>query len=190
VIKDVEYGAASQVLALLNNEGPITLKDILALDGGLEDGRLLDLMPPLPPVNSRTLAHQSADQLWKAAGLQQRPLNSEVPSLPGYTTHDDAGSSGDDTIHAPIQFYDVPNCVGANLHFDPADEEKPEKVDLVYNEFVQEWILLALRYLGVERGVGDTRVFGEEGGKGVGTMTEVIAGWVGRSWGCEGNDVR
>lgn len=198
VIKDVPYSAASQVLQLLNNEGPILLEELLALqqEGVQTMGshRLDDLAPPLPPVNHATLIGQSPKEHTLHRSEQQSPLAFPKPinqhtdkpaNIPGYTTTDDLGSSGDDTLHSAIKFYTVPNCVGSNVNFDPTDRKDgngaPEKIDLVYNEFVQDWILLALRYLGVKYEREDTE--GAAGGK---TMTRVISDWVGENWGCEG----
>ncbi|KAM0721242.1 hypothetical protein Q7P37_003530 [Cladosporium fusiforme] len=192
VIKDVPYSAASQVLQLLNNEGPILLEDLLVLEKeGVQSmgrHRLDDLAPPLPPVNLATLIDQSPTKHALFRAEQQSPLaqngptdQSDKPTIPGYTTVDDAGSDGDDTIHEAIKFYKVPNCVGSSVNFDPADKKgAPEKVDLVYNEFVQDWILLALRYLGVKYEKEDTESTLE--GK---SMTNVISDWVGKHWECE-----
>lgn len=187
---NVPYKAASQVLQLLNNEGPIRLEDLLALkEQGLDTmgtHRLDDLAPPLPPVNLATLIDQSPTKHALFRSEQQSPIAgpgvvSDKPSVPGYTTVDDMGSDGDDTIHERIKFYDVPNCVGASVNFDPADKTgAPEKIDLVYNEFVQDWVLLALRFLGVKYEKEDTRSALD--GK---TMTDVISDWVGEHWKCE-----
>jgi hypothetical protein len=88
-------------------------------------------------------------------------------------------------VHAPITFYRVPNCVGADIGFqaEPADGEHPETLDLIYNEFIQDWVLLALRYLGINYGEENTRA--ALGGK---TFTDVISDWVGEHWDCEDED--
>lgn len=186
-IRNVPYAAATQVLPLLNNQGPIPLRDLLAFVAGEEgwgEHRLDDLVPHLP--------HMSEAQLSQQSGSEQVPLSKsddeDEPQVPGYTTHDDAGADGDDTVHAPITFYRVPNCVGAEIGFSSASETNradgetghPDTVDLIYNEFVQDWVLLALRYLGVRYGAENTRA--ALGGK---TFTEVISEWVGEHWGCE-----
>ncbi|KAI7425445.1 hypothetical protein KC368_g18686, partial [Hortaea werneckii] len=114
---------------------------------------------------------------------QDDPLPTTVP---GYTTHDDLGAAGDDTLHVPIRFFDVPNCIGSKIFFpttttttgsaekQPESPPSPEKVDVVYNAFIEPWILSALAFLGEEYDQQrDTEVAG--GGR---TMTEVISGWV------------
>ncbi|KAK4570542.1 hypothetical protein LTR86_002623 [Recurvomyces mirabilis] len=183
MIKDVPYGAATQVLQLLNNQGQILLEDLVAMHGG-EEHRLKDLLPPLAPVNAQTLKRNPVH----IASSDQQVLLADKPTLPGYTTIDDAGSDGDDTVHQAIRFYDVPNCIAANIGFSPTavlDEqgEKPEKLDLVYNEFIQDWVLLALRYLGqkYEKGQTESALRGK-------TMTSVIEKWVGGHWRCDAKD--
>ena len=192
-IKNVPYEAATQVLPLLNNQGPIPLKDLLSFvkDDEGWDHSIDDLIPHLPQLRNSQLPKLAAH------GAEQQPLtptkdkdkddDEEKPQVPGYTTHDDAGSDGDDTVHRPITFYRVPNCVGANVGFNPNNtltpfghDDVPQTVDLVYNEFIQDWILLALRYQGLNYGVENTR--SALRGK---TFTEVISEWVGGHWGCE-----
>ncbi|KAK1038629.1 hypothetical protein LTR33_016075, partial [Friedmanniomyces endolithicus] len=190
------------VLRLLNNEGPISLDDLASLGQGIAafcaqrssgtnadtrfrsatctDGsseaaaRAHDLMPPSPPAGLRSL---TGDR-----GGQQIPLLAgDKPTVPGYTTVDDAGEDGDDTVHQAIRFYDVPNCIGIDAGYSTTTVgDTPETVDLVYNEFIQDWVLLALRFLGKTYAKGDT----EEslGGK---TMTNVISEWVAEHWECE-----
>ncbi|TKA32006.1 hypothetical protein B0A50_01252 [Salinomyces thailandicus] len=214
-IRNVPYGAASQVLQYLNNQGQILLEDLVALSVDPTMYKLDDLTPPLPPVGLHTLervtvaGHKAfAPRLIGRSESEQILLvngDKDAPALPGYTTRDDAGSDGDDTIHQEIQFYDVPNCIAANIHFSPssnkplvseehaelrsrqggtvhlAEGTKPETVDLVYNVFVQDWVLLALQYLGHDYGKEAT----EEVLEGQ-TMTDIISGWVRDNWACEG----
>lgn len=185
-IQGVPYGPASKILSLLNNEGKILLEELHALssihqDLGTFDARMLSrLAPPSPPIGPLTATappiYESRDQK-VLAGVQQFLMEKPDSKLvPGYTTTDDAGSDGDDTVHAPISFYDVPNCVQANVHFAGS---QPETVELVYNEFIEKWVLLALRFLGVTYTVEDTTSTFD--GK---TFTEVISDWVHENWAC------
>ncbi|KAI5803392.1 Metallo-dependent phosphatase-like protein [Peziza echinospora] len=65
---------------------------------------------------------------------------------PGYRTIDDFGSSGDDTIHSPIKYYDMKNCMVSNHSF--SDGLQPETVDVVFFDFIERYIIAGLRYLG------------------------------------------
>lgn len=194
MVKDVPYKAASRVLGLLNNEGRILIQELMELGarhadiGQLSPHTLSQLAPPLPPIGPATMharpIYESRDQ-HVLAGVQDFLLAKPDSRLtPGYTTTDDAGADGDDTIHSPIVFYEVPNCIQANVNFDAAGSvdatgSHPETLDLVYNEFIEKWILLALRYLGVTYTVDDTQPAFE--GK---SFTEVISDWVEEKWTC------
>lgn len=190
--KNIPYKAASQVLQLLNNQGQILLEDLVTMEHNeintISHNRLYELAPPLPPANLESFIAQTPTSQLSFHPDNQNPLSgpgavvhSDKPTIPGYTTVDDLGSDGDDTIHEPIKFYDVPNCVASNIGFDPADgADPPETVDIVYNEFVQDWVLLALRYLGVKYDKENTQSTLK--GK---TMTDVISDWVGENWKCE-----
>ncbi|GAB7364579.1 hypothetical protein MBLNU230_g5386t1 [Neophaeotheca triangularis] len=170
-IKDVPYEAASQVLQVLNHQGQI----LLERTEGDEPPSLEMLRPPFAP---QRLDPYTADTGF--ASDQSPLLADSKSSLPGYTTRDDFGHNGDDTVHAPIDFYAVPNCIAASVNYEPTEGPAPEKADLVYNEFVQNWVLLALKYLGQDYESGDTRPVLEGS-----SFTEVIARWVGENWECE-----
>lgn len=184
VLNNVPYKAASKVLNILNNQGPILLTDMLAMAG--EDENKLRELAPHHPVRAESLhsSDEAPERLHLLLGTQsQTPLDSGddkyTPQVPGYTTKDDAGTDGDDTIHQPIRFYNVPNVIGTNVSF-PATEGEPEKVDLVYNEFIESWVLLALRYLGEKREATDAS-FAIDGK----TLTDVLSNWVQSHWACE-----
>ncbi|WPH02771.1 Hypothetical protein R9X50_00563900 [Acrodontium crateriforme] len=184
-LKDVPYKAASQLLSLLNNEGRIMLNELAALGLGDEpfgEHRLHDLLPPLPPVGKQSIRSSAQDFAPPLTSQHQTPLsdNKDRPLIPGYTTIDDAGDDGDDTIHQTIQFYHVPNCIAANINISKNPAETPETVDLVYNEFMQDWVILALRFLGEVRGKDDTVSVLD--GK---SMTDVISQWVAKYWKCK-----
>ncbi|KAI7201783.1 calcineurin-like phosphoesterase, partial [Hortaea werneckii] len=96
-----------------------------------------------------------------SSSLHEQETPDRPPTLvPGYTTHDDLGAAGDDTLHVPIRFFDVPNCIGSKIFFpttttttgsaekQPESPPSPEKVDVVYNAFIEPWILSALAFLG------------------------------------------
>lgn len=172
-IKDVPYRPAAQVLKLLNSEGPIMLK-MLESKAFLEPPEVAAARyrPNMFTAHNTPLNHADANN-------EQTPLRpSYEPKLfPGYTTHDDAGTDGDDTIHEPIQFYNVPNCIQSSVGFALTDAQEPQTVDLMYNEFIEKWVLLALEYVGQKYGLEDTETFA--GGR---TFTEIMTDWVSEHW--------
>ena len=105
--------------------------------------------------------------------------------IPGYTTKDDFSSDGDDTIHKPIDFYELPNCIQASVNIPvpsreaSGNQEPPEAVDLVFMDFIEPWFLTALQYAGApELGRRENvKIYMEE------TFTEAMVGWVERNWG-------
>lgn len=175
MIKDVPYKPASQVIKLLNNAGPIMLQM-------MEAGAFLQ--PPEVTASRFRPALLSEPHTFNPAteGSQTPFLNADLPLIPGYTTQDDAGSDGDDTIHSPIRFYNVPNCIQATVGFDPTNRsDEPEVVDLMYNEFIQKWVLMALQYMGEGYTSGDTEVYAQ--GK---SFTDIMTEWVEQHWSQDG----
>ena len=169
-IKDVPYSAAKGLLALLNSGGPVF--ESASLEPWL-------LAPPEQISLKENILSSGFDEYRQRLAVGQTPLvpqDSGEPSLvPGYTTKDDAGDDGDDTLHRPISFYRVPNCVQSNIAF-PADGD-PETVDLVFLDFVQPWILLGLRFLGQKYNASDVLPYiGDK------TFTSLLEGWVKEHW--------
>ena len=179
-IKDVPFSVAKRLLQIINQEVPqlSPASQSFACKG---------------PVRSvQTSTHQVDEQLFITSGQmplgKDRAHDGDAKLTPGYTTTDDAGSDGDDTIHAPIKFYVVPNALESRIGFPPAategskkpaDPVYPVSVDLVYVDFIESYILLALRFLGTDYAERDTDVYME--GR---DMTGLIAQWVQEHWEC------
>jgi len=187
VVRSVPYSIATRLLLILNQEVP-------QLWPSSHSFAYKPSAPPSPNPNPNAQSHSPHQQI----PLTNPPtVSHDAPPLtPGYTTHDDAGSDGDDTLHAPITFYRVPNCLESRIDFPPpppppslspsainnntTDPDPETTVDVIYVDFIEEYILLALKFLGTDYAQGDTEVFME--GRG---MTGLIAEWVGGHWGCE-----
>lgn len=178
-IKDVPYKAASQLLKLLNNEGPI-LSAMTKENAYLQPPEhvAVQYRPDMYAAGQEQEAHMYAS-------YDQTPLStgSDDRLFPGYTTHDDAGNDGDDTVHKVIPFYWVPNCVQASIGFNTSDEEDPEVVDVMYNEFIQKWILLGLEYMGKSYTSDDTHSYAD--GK---SFTNILTDWVKEHWNEDGQE--
>ena len=181
-IPDVPFEIADKVLRVLNNAGEIF-------------GHHANSWMMSPPENMGAATSRIAetdargsDQEFVDPGAQ-RPLvptkdsDDDRDLTPGYTTKDDAGTDGDDTLHAPITFFKVPNCIetrigiSENFHTRDDKDSDPQTVDLVYLEFIEPWMQLALRFLGAEYTAADVKPYME--GKG---FTEMIREWVGENW--------
>lgn len=98
--------------------------------------------------------------------------NINTPDLtPGYTTIDDLGTTGDDTIHSPIPFYQIPNVIqslipspnssippnhnypipldqhGHSRTSAPSDSADTELIDVVFNHFLAPYVIHILNIL-------------------------------------------
>jgi hypothetical protein len=169
----VPYKAASQIIKLLNNEGPIMV-DMMQQNAFLQP-------PEIHAARFRPHLLSTKPNAFINQHHAQTPLKNSDPELetfPGYTTKDDAGTDGDDTVHTAIEFYNVPNCIQSVIGFD--EEQEPQTVDLMYNEFIQKWVLLALEYTGQKYSSDDTRSW--NGGK---SFTDIMTEWVSEKWGEE-----
>ena len=166
-IPDVPYRVAKKVVRLLNEAGPMFAQ------AGL-DSRLL----AIPEQWDGRMAQAASMPRLRTGGGPQKPLGGDGGDKPvlvgGYTTHDDIGRDGDDAVHAPLDFYHSPNCFDAEIGFPEGD---PEVVDMVFLDFIQPWIILALKFSG---GGGytsrDVDVYLE------GTFTELMAKWIHENW--------
>ena len=168
-IRDVPYDKAKKILPILNNGGPIMQKD----------GSLISIETIAPPEQqylASVLGEKVDQEIVFDRSTSQVHLGSAPNLVPGYTTKDDAGDDGDDTIHQPITFYRVPNVIQSVIH-PSADSEDPETVDFVFLDFLQQWILLAFRFTGAEYSTEDTDVYieGEN-------LTTLLARWVSENW--------
>lgn len=164
-IRDVPYVSASRLLALLNNGGQIF---------GHTAPELQSRMLP-PPEQKDVQKDIVGDQYDYRHGGDQALLGA-LNLTPGYTTKDDGGEDGDDTIHSPISFYRVPNCIESKVDFLDSGVD-PETVDLVFLEFIQPWVLIGLKFLGFDYEVEDTKAFMEGH-----DFTTMIAQWVEQNW--------
>jgi hypothetical protein len=141
-LPDVPYEQASKVLNILN-KGAFQKKkrDLETADFGFSPvlaDRDVCIDPPL------THAHETHKR-GQPAGRLIRRVNTKP--LPGYTTTDDFGTDGDDTIHSTIPNYSQPNDLQANASF-PINGSTPATVDLVFLDFIASYILNALSTVG------------------------------------------
>lgn len=170
-IKDVPYSRAKKLIKLLNGAGEIfeQANSTLALSrlGPIQQrGVPQDILVPEIPEPARLVAQ----------GGKQVRVSTDVALIPGYTTVDDAGNDGDDTVHSPISFYRVPNCIQSLVNPGAVDLEM-ETVDVVFNEFIQPWVLLGLKFLGLDYTGDDVHKYMPDE-----NMTTLIAKWVSLNW--------
>ncbi|KAF2853728.1 hypothetical protein T440DRAFT_487046 [Plenodomus tracheiphilus IPT5] len=138
-IPDVPYDQASKVLDILNS-GPFQKKkrDLETTDFSFNT-MLADRDTCIDPP----LTHHF-DGITKRSKQGGRLIRRQSTTpTPGYTTADDFGTDGDDTIHSKIPNYSQPNDLQANASF-PTDGSTPATVDLVFLDFIASYIVSAL----------------------------------------------
>ncbi|KAF2265336.1 Metallo-dependent phosphatase [Lojkania enalia] len=138
-LPDVPYDQASKVLDILN-AGPFQKKK---RDLSTSDFNFLPILADRDICIDPPLTH-SYEGLNRRSYPSGRLIRRQSTSpSPGYTTTDDFGTDGDDTIHSLIPNYHQPNDLQANASF-PTDGLMPEKVDLVFLDFIASYVVDAL----------------------------------------------
>ncbi|GME80180.1 unnamed protein product [Ambrosiozyma monospora] len=149
VVPNVPSEIASQIQPILNDAGYI-----IKSEG--QETNMPELSSPYQRALNRKL--ESIEQQNDFESSKQSPFNvletisdsllTAAGKLSyGYTTSDDLGDEGDDTIHKQLKLYQVPNVIqgyeepalGTNA-FDSADF-----TDLVYYDFIESHIFWALK---------------------------------------------
>ncbi|GAD95787.1 Ser/Thr protein phosphatase family [Paecilomyces variotii No. 5] len=179
-IKDVPYSAAQKVVEVLNKQPQVFTE--ASSNGARRDF----LTPPGQVAVPHDIEYEdsstaSSIDLRKTAPQVPLSGNSKPELVPGYTTHDDAGDDGDDTVHSPISFYRVPNCIQALVSGASQGSSEPETVDLVYIDFIEPYVTIAAKFAGLDVDFQkDAEVYmpGE-------TLTSTILSWVQKNWECQ-----
>lgn len=167
----VPYKVASKVIKLLNSGGRI-------FEGTGLDSRYLMMPEQWSRTESIVYPTVEPDLLGVVEEGEQRPLGDDSKDEPdlvgGYTTKDDIGNDGDDAVHSPLSFYAQPNCIQSEIGM-PEDGD-PDKVDLVFTDFVQPWVLVALKFSGGDYSDKDVKLWDDA------PFTDLLAGWIKKNW--------
>lgn len=182
-IPDVPYEVASKVIDLLNNAGRIMEEASAMEEHAPMDARFMGI-PEQFAITEDIIHEKKPMSSFTGENIVegQKPLSGDGASkepvlIEGYTTRDDIGDDGDDAVHSAINFYVVPNCIQAEVGFSPKKEdEKPEKADLVFFDFIQPWVMVALKISGGDYTDDDVKSYVD------GTFTELMAGWIKENW--------
>jgi hypothetical protein len=135
---NVPYSLAKNVINSLNGAALVPKRDnhfgsmaVPESDGCLD--------PTLSLISDK-----NEQQDLKPRGIVRRQT---VTLTPGYTTTDDFGTDGDDTVHSKIPYYAQPNYVQANASF-PTDGSTPDTVDVVFLDYFASTVVSILNKLG------------------------------------------
>ncbi|KAL2816764.1 Metallo-dependent phosphatase-like protein [Aspergillus granulosus] len=179
-LKDVPYDKATLILEVLNSQ-PKILTASQDATGSLP----WSLAPPeqvayYHDAKGNHNIRRGSPML--AGPPNQNPMSynadPQLKLIPGYTTTDDLGTDGDDTVHSQITSYEIPNCIDALILDDKS--ASPDIVDLVYVDFIEPYITLAARYAGLNVNVTqESDVYMRST-----SLTDIIVQWVKDNWGC------
>lgn len=150
-LADVPYKQASQVLDIMN-AGPYQKRSIgsLRYSSPTISGRDTCVDPPYTMMSKR--------EFLKARSITRSKID-DASIMVGYTTRDDFGMDGDDTVHNRIPSYPLPNDLQANASF-PTDGSMPETVDLVFLDFIGvDYVLPALKSVGANYSKSDIKLY-------------------------------
>ncbi|CAG8245427.1 unnamed protein product [Penicillium olsonii] len=164
-LKNVPFDKAQLIVEVLNKQPQV-------LQASQEGSSPTTLAPP------EQLAYPEDVVVDKEpVAFDQTPLSDSRKLVPGYTTEDDAGKDGDDTVHEPISFYRVPNCLQVLLN---NSTETPETVDLVYIDFIEKYVVQAGKLAGLDIDVAkESDVYMPQM-----SLTNLILDWVKKNWKC------
>ncbi|KAH7037607.1 Metallo-dependent phosphatase-like protein [Microdochium trichocladiopsis] len=169
-IPDVTYTVAKRAIQMLNRGGPaLAASDLKALT-------IPEMRHPSPflSFSDRSLSQGLALQGQQANTFTKNFQLSKPNLVAGYTTKDDLGDDGDDAEHSPIQFFQVPNVISADIEF-PKDGD-PDKVDVVFNDYLQPYIIPALQFSGGDYDSDNVKRYVE------GSFTDLLAAWIKENW--------
>nr|POF06951.1 secreted protein [Quercus suber] len=147
-IANVPYSAAIQVLPALN-AGAYEKRSIDSGDFGFYNPSVpqADACIDPPSFNDGIVANRTLGRVIRRQAV-----------TPGYTTTDDFGSDGDDTIHTEIPRYSVPNDFQAMGSF-PANGSMPSTVDMVFLDFIADDVIAALNNAGQSYSTADVSYY-------------------------------
>ena len=172
-VPDVPYNIAKRVIGILNS-GTRILEE-----AGMPDTRFMGIPEQMFSSPHHTFKTDEDDdegqQRLELRDLQVPLRDAGEPDLiGGYTTKDDIGDDGDDTIHQPLDFYHIPNAFQSEINF--PENGDPEKVDVVFIDFIQPWIVPALKFSGGDYNDEDVEEYMDE------TFTYKLSQWISENW--------
>ncbi|KIK61123.1 hypothetical protein GYMLUDRAFT_43221 [Collybiopsis luxurians FD-317 M1] len=142
-IKDIELGVAQQVLPALNSAGADNRKrDVLEKREqelwrrGYVDRRYMDWLDEMDRRHDGAVKRAS----------QNLTL--------GYVTSDSCPGIGDDTLHAPLASYDIPDFIAS----DTPSLSNDTLIDLIFVDYIQDQLLEILNQIQSEKTYSDADV--------------------------------
>ncbi|KAK5111407.1 hypothetical protein LTR85_012181 [Meristemomyces frigidus] len=153
-IPDVPYDLAVQVLPALD-AGPYEKRSVSPALSRRDFGFYNPSIPEQDDCFDPPSTHAQGSLSKRSPG---RIVRRETTVTPGYTTTDDFGTDGDDTIHSAIPDYTVPDNFQANASF-PTNGTLPDTVDLIFLDYIATDVLTALSGAGASYTIDDVSYY-------------------------------
>ncbi|POS82049.1 hypothetical protein EPUL_005086, partial [Erysiphe pulchra] len=126
-------------------------------------------------LRSRSLASKSTNRGIQLENQEVFTASKPPTLVQGYTTVDDGGSDGDDTLHLPLTNIVFPPPIISTVVGLPAEGE-PKYVDLVYNVRLTPMVLILLNNMGHNFNTANVEDYSNE------PIRDVISQWVKDNW--------
>ncbi|KAK0267034.1 hypothetical protein LTR35_016611 [Friedmanniomyces endolithicus] len=148
-IPAVPYSVASQLLNLLNTNSAFNGKRKRDLSEDIHSRNLQTSDFSFEPIRRDDCQSPHPDQLLGKRAVASAIKRQSIALTPGYTTTDDLGSDGDDTLHSHIANYvdSIPAFIGANASL-TSSLTATSPVDLIFIDYIDSDVLPALALLG------------------------------------------
>ncbi|KAL1857706.1 hypothetical protein Plec18167_008791 [Paecilomyces lecythidis] len=168
ILPNVPYSKVLQINTILNQPS----KKKLSSTHTWRSGQLKNL------IYDKDFVPKEARQGFSSQKSQQVLDSGTYPLIPGYTTVDAGGADGDDTIHSPIEEYQIPKCLGILVS---TDNVVPEDVDLVYVDFIEAKLSLAAEEVGLTVNVSrDSAPYMASI-----PLSDLMVDWIQKNWACD-----
>ncbi|KAG5720674.1 hypothetical protein E4T56_gene2180, partial [Termitomyces sp. T112] len=133
-IPDIKLSVANAVLASLNNAGAENRRSLIQGREATEYG--------LDSVDKRY--KEWLRDMDRRHGVDRRAAQNLTL---GYVTTDSCPGVGDDTLHAPLPFFDVPDFIASN----PPAVSDDTPIDLVFVDFIESQLIGILNTLQTDK---------------------------------------
>ncbi|RDA95266.1 hypothetical protein CP533_3417 [Ophiocordyceps camponoti-saundersi (nom. inval.)] len=167
-VPDVPYAIARKLLAILNSGGVV-------INNNNNNNKAPLVLAEFQQEQDRDAEEDEEDLV--RPELRRRSSSQDPSLLPGYTTTDDLGSDGDDTVRSQVESHRPPNCIQSRINFPASSSSSlPEKVDVVFIDFLRPWLVAALKFAGGDYSDADVGPYLDV------SFTSALKGWVVRHW--------
>ncbi|KAK3671123.1 hypothetical protein LTR78_008924 [Recurvomyces mirabilis] len=156
----VPYSIASQLLNELNNDPLYNGKRDLSAVEDIHTRELSARDFAFHPIRGDDCRSPAPESIMAKRALKPAVKRQQIMLTPGYTTTDDFGSDGDDTVHSHIGNFvnSIPAYIGSNASL-PSNPSPNAPVDLIFIDYIASDVLPALAGLGANYSESDVQYY-------------------------------